>query len=245
VLAGLLVAGLVGYGLALLAAALRLRSARWLLGAGLALHLAGFVGRGVVVGFLPSGRADAFSVAAVAVALVTLVAWKPERGFCLPLLAATAAILWVALTFPQDLRYPPPVLRTVWYLLHVPTSFVCYGLWLAAGAAGLQWWLGRDPAWLRRTERLALQGFGLWSLSMVFGGIWGGVAWGAWFLWDPKFVWSVILWFHYAGFLHLRMAPSLAGAERLRVALAWLGCLWVLVAWIGTSFFFGGSSHAF
>jgi ABC-type transport system involved in cytochrome c biogenesis permease subunit len=80
---------------------------------------------------------------------------------------------------------------------------------------------------------------------MVFGGIWGGVAWGAWFLWDPKFIWSVILWFHYASFIHLRMTPSLASAERLRVGLAWLGCLWILVAWVGTSFFFGGSSHAF
>lgn len=244
-LGALLIAALVGYVLAFITATTRTPAARWLLGAAASAHLAAMIGRGAVVGFLPLGRMDSFSTAALAVALVTLVAWRPERGWALPMLAATATIAAVALTFPADLRYTPPILRTVWYPLHVPTSFVCYGVWFASGAAGLQWWIGRDPDWLRRTERLALQGFGLWSISMVFGGIWGGVAWGAWFLWDPKFIWSVILWFHYASFIHLRLTPSLAGAERLRAALAWLGCLWVLVAWVGTSFFFGGSSHAF
>ena len=245
VLGALLIGALAAYGLAFFLTIARPRLGRWPLLAGLVAHLAAMVGRGAVVGFLPLGRMDSFSTAALAVALVTVVAWRPARGWALPMLAAATVILAVALTFPQDLRYTAPILRTVWYPLHVPTSFVCYGIWFASGAAGLQWWLGRDPAWLRRTERLALQGFGLWSVSMVFGGIWGGVAWGAWFLWDPKFIWSVILWFHYASFIHLRMTPSLASAERLRVGLAWLGCLWILVAWVGTSFFFGGSSHAF
>ena len=56
---------------------------------------------------------------------------------------------------------------------------------------------------------MALKGFALWSLSMIFGGFWGVVAWGAYFMWDVKIIWSVILWFHYASFIHLHLTPSL------------------------------------
>ena len=244
-LGGLLIAAVTLYGLAILATVLRPSAGRWVLGAGLCAHTAAMIGRGAVIGWLPMGRMDSFSTASLAFGLVAFTVWRPRRAEALVLLAATTAPLIAALCFSQDLRYTPPILRTVWYPLHVPTSFVCYGLWLAGGAAGLQWWLDRDAPSLRRVDHLVLQGFGLWTVSMIFGGIWGGVAWGAWFLWDPKFIWSVILWFHYVSFVHLRLTPSLFDAARLRVVLAWIGCLWVGVAWIGTSFFFGASSHAF
>ncbi len=244
-LEGLLVAALTLYVVAGIVAAVRPSLGRWPLGAGLLAHAAGMIGRGLVIGWLPMGKMDSFSTASLAFGLVAFAVWRPKRGEVLPMLLATAAALGVAVMFPHDLRYTPPILRTVWYPLHVPTSFVCYGLWLAAGASGVQWWLDRDPGTMRRVDHLALVGFGLWTVSMVFGGIWGGVAWGAWFMWDPKFIWSVILWFHYVSYLHMRLTPSLFEALRLRVAMAWLGCIWVLVAWVGTSFFFGKSTHAF
>ena len=103
----------------------------------------------------------------------------------------------------------------------------------------------RDRVWLQRTDHFALQGLGLWSLAMVFGGIWGVVAWGSYFLWDPKLVWSTILWFHYAAFVHVKLTPALQARPWVRPALAWLGIVWVLVAYVGTSFFMGKSTHAF
>jgi len=151
----------------------------------------------------------------------------------------------VALSYPLDLAWPPPLMRTIWYPLHVPLSFACYAIWAAAAAAALAWWRDRDPSWIARIDRLALWGFALWSLSMVFGGMWGVVAWGASFMWDPKIVWSAILWFHYATFLHVRLTPSLQGRPGLRPALAAVGLALVLVAYLGTSFLFGRSSHAF
>ena len=94
-------------------------------------------------------------------------------------------------------------------------------------------------------DRLALQGFALWTLSMICGGFWGVVAWGGYFSWDPKVVWSVILWIHYASLVHVGYAPSLRRRAWLRPALALVGVALVLVAFVGTSFFFGRSSHAF
>jgi ABC-type transport system involved in cytochrome c biogenesis permease subunit len=245
-LAPLLWASAAGYAAAFLAAAIRPVLGRPLLAAGIAVHLAVTVARGVAIGFFPlTNKMESFSASALAVAIVAAVAWRPSRAYLLPLLAVLGAAMAAALSFPGDLRWPPPLMRTIWYPLHVPLSFAAYAAWAAAAAAAVAWWRGAEGDWLPFVDRLALWGFVLWSLGMVTGGVWGVLAWGAWFMWDPKVVWSVILWFHYATFVHVKLAPSLQGRLWLRPALAVAGFLFVLVAYVGTSFFFGRSSHAF
>lgn len=243
---GALLVAAVLYGLALVLALARPRWGRPALAAGVLVHLGATVARGLAISFFPlTNKLESFSTFALATALVTLALYRPVRRFVvLPLLIATAALA-VALTFPRGLSYPPPLMMTVWYPLHVPLSFLAYGTWVAAAAAGLAWFVDGDRAWLGRVDRYALWGFGLWSASMIFGGLWGVVAWGAYFMWDAKIVWSVILWFHYASFVHVKYAPSLRGRPWVRPTLAWMGLVWVFVAYVGTSFFFGGSSHAF
>ena len=222
------------------------RAAPAALGAGAVAHLAATVGRGLVIGFFPlTNKTESFSAASLAVALVALVAWNGARLYAAPLVALAVAAMAAALAGPLDMSWPPPLMRTIWYPLHVPLSFLAYAAWAAAAASALAWAVSREGSWLVRIERLALWGFGLWSLSMIFGGLWGVVAWGAYFLWDPKVVWSVILWFHYATFLHVKYAPSLQGRTWLRPVLAASGFAFVIVAYVGTSFLFGRSSHAF
>jgi ABC-type transport system involved in cytochrome c biogenesis permease subunit len=220
--------------------------ARPVLAVGAAAHLASMVGRGFAIGFFPlTNKGESFSTAALGVALVALVAWQASRLFLLPLLGTAVAVMAAALASRLDLAFPPPLMRTIWYPLHVPLSFLSYGTWAAAAAAALAWAFTRDAVWLARIDRLALWGFGLWSLSMIFGGLWGVVAWGAYFVWDPKVIWSAILWFHYAAFLHVKYAPSLQSRAWLRPALAAAGFLFVAVAFVGTSLLYGRSSHAF
>lgn len=242
----LLVVAAACYGLALLAALVRPRWARWPLAAGAAVQLAWATWRGLLIGFLPlTNKTESFAAAALAVALTGALAFRPARSYLVPLLLVLAAALAAALAFPQGLHWPPPLMRTFWYPTHVPLSFLAYGCWVAAAAAGLAWFVDRDGAWLALIDRLALWGFALWSVSMICGGVWGVVAWGAWFLWDAKVVWSVILWFHSATFVHVRMTPSLLDRPWLRPALALAGFGLLFVAYVGTSFFFGRGSHAF
>ena len=40
---------------------------------------------------------------------------------------------------------------------------------------------------------------------LVAGGIWGYYAWGTYWLWTPKELWTSILWLFYALWLHLRL----------------------------------------
>jgi len=222
------------YAVALLVALARPAAGGWLTGFASVLHLGAMAARGVGISFLPlTNKFESFSAAALGLALVATVTWRASRLYVVPLLALALAALGAALTFPSALSYPPPLMRTAWYPMHVPLSFLAYGL--------------REPSLpgLARIDRLALWGFGLWTLSMICGGVWGVLAWGAYFMWDPKILWSVILWFHYASFVHLRRAPSLASRPWVRPALALVGLAWVVVAYVGTSFLFGKSSHAF
>ncbi|MBI3181365.1 MAG: cytochrome c biogenesis protein CcsA [Myxococcales bacterium] len=245
-LSGLFLAAAGSYVLALAVAMVRPRWGRWPLAAGACAHLLAMIGRGWAIGFFPlTNKHESFSALALAIAATAALSFRPRRLYLAAMLALACASMGAALLFPFDLAYPPPLMRTVWYPLHVPLSFLAYALFCASAASGLVWAQGRDPEWLRAVDLRALQGFGLWSLAMITGGVWGVLAWGAYFLWDPKVIWSVILWFHYATFIHLRLTPSLKERPWVRPALAWLGLAWLFVAYVGTSFFLGDSSHAF
>jgi ABC-type transport system involved in cytochrome c biogenesis permease subunit len=245
-LAGPFYAALACYTVALVASLVRPRIGLWVLGIGVVVHFGAMLGRGWAIGFFPlTNKMESFSAAALAVAAVTTVSWRDVRLYSVPLLVLVCIAMLTALSFPLDLSYPPPLMRTLWYPLHVPLSFFAYATWAAAAAAALVWFRDRDPTWLARIDRLALNGFALWSLSMIFGGFWGVVAWGAYFMWDVKIIWSVILWFHYASFIHLHLTPSILPRPWVRPVLAIVGFIWVIVAYVGTSFLFGKSSHAF
>jgi hypothetical protein len=246
VLAGPFYAALACYAAALVVCLVRPRIGLWLLGLGVVVHFGATLGRGWAIGFFPlTNKMESFSAAALALAAVTTVSWSDVRLYNAPLLVLVCVALLGALSFPRGLSFPPPRMRPLWYPLHVPLSFFAYAVWAAAAAAALVWFRDRDPVWLARIDRLALNGFALWSFSMICGGFWGVVAWGAYFMWDVKIIWSVILWFHYASFIHLHLTPSLFPRPWVRPALAIVGFVWVIVAYVGTSFFFGRSSHAF
>lgn len=237
--------GLLELAGAAVARADRLRS--WMLGAGVAVHVAGVVVRAVGIAYFPlTNKFESFfgfSLAAFAVLLG--VRRSPSRVHRLALFAVGAAFYGWAATFDRGLVPPPPLMITVWYPLHVPATFLAYALWTSAAGAGLAVLLRGGENGLRRyVEGHAFWGFCVFSVSMVFGGAWGVLAWGAYFLWDPKVVWSVVLWLFYAGFVHLRYWP-VRPPVRGRAALALVGFALLLVAYVGTSFLFAHSSHSF
>jgi ABC-type transport system involved in cytochrome c biogenesis permease subunit len=214
------------------------RGRRWIPALGAWLLLAMIVWRGVQVGFLPlSNKYESF--VGFAAILLGVGAWRhgalarPGRVL-LGVLAAgfLAGSMW----FDPALRYPSPLLYTRWYLAHVPVSFLGYALWLASAGDALDHLLGRtETAVFRRRQEANVRAGLLWfSAAMIFGGVWGLISWGAWFLWDPKIVWSVLAWLYYAALVHLPYGPF--KSRRLRVGLGLAGLLLVLFTYVGTSF---------
>jgi cytochrome c-type biogenesis protein CcsB len=85
----------------------------------------------------------------------------------------------------------------------------------ARGLAGPRWrWLDVLPS-LRDLEALAFRvnavGFVLWTFTLIAGAIWAEAAWGRYWGWDPKEVWSFVVWVVYAAYLHARTTRGWAG----------------------------------
>jgi cytochrome c-type biogenesis protein CcsB len=83
------------------------------------------------------------------------------------------------------------------------------------GMAGPRWrWLDVLPS-LRDLEALAFRvnavGFVLWTFTLIAGAIWAEAAWGRYWGWDPKEVWSFVVWVVYAAYLHARTTRGWAG----------------------------------
>ena len=130
-----------------------------------------------------------------------------------------------------------------WYAIHVPLSFLAYAFWVVGAADGADFLATGDAAaLLARQDENHRVGLGLFSLSLVFGSIWGIVSWGAYFLWDAKIVWSLAAWLFFATLLHLKYWPLRSAV--IRAGLGLLGLVVVLIAYVGTSFM-SGSIHSF
>lgn len=58
-----------------------------------------------------------------------------------------------------------------------------------------------------------------WTFTLIFGAIWGREAWGRYWGWDPKEVWTFIIWVVYAAYLHARATGGFRGSRAAGLAL--------------------------
>jgi cytochrome c-type biogenesis protein CcsB len=136
----------------------------------------------------------------------------------------------------------PPALQSYWLVLHVLVAMLGTGFFTLAAALSAAQLLqvrrrkrvesGR-PERLRllatipeadRLENLAYRisvvGFILWTFTLIAGAIWANHAWGRYWGWDTKEVWTFIIWVVYAGYLHARATLGWRGTGS-----AWLNLI--------------------
>ena len=74
------------------------------------------------------------------------------------------------------------------------------------------------------TYRLVVLGFPLLTLGLILGSIWGKIAWGDYWNWDPKELWSLASWLILLAYLHVRVI--------LRNRVAWVNSLLVILGFL-------------
>jgi len=202
--------------------------------------------RGLSLGRLPlvgvHDTLNFLSASVVAFALPIHFARRNDRGFFISM-AGMAAFFTVISLFQKPHSSPlPPVLRTYWFELHVALSFFSYALFGIAAVLGALYLRRREAATERLQYKAAFVGYGLFSLSMIFGGVWAYLAWGTYWLWTPKELWTVLLWAYYSLYLHGRLVPGWAG--RRSAALGMAGFAVVMFTYLGVGLLMK-SSHSF
>ncbi len=140
--------------------------------------------------------------------------------FLMPL---AVLVMFAANAAPRAITPMTPALDTWMFETHVASAFVGYGFFGASFSGAVLYLVGKGEAG-KTLEKLIFRagyyGFALFTVSMVIGGIWAYLAWGTYWLWKIKELWSFLIWIYYAGFLHALYVKKLRGR-----GVAWLSIL--------------------
>jgi cytochrome c-type biogenesis protein CcsB len=232
------------------------------------LHVGGVLTRSLSVGRAPWGNmyefSTAFSMVVVGAYLGFLVAKKDVRWIGLPLITTVLLDLGLAVTvLYTESDQLVPALHSYWLWIHVSLAITCGALFYL-GFVATALYLFRDryetklldggtPGGFATSvlERLPSSAsldkfayrinaavFPFWTFTIVAGAIWAGDAWGRYWGWDPKEVWSFITWVAYACYLHARATAGWKGRKAAYLALLAFACF--LFNYYGVNIIFNG-----
>jgi cytochrome c-type biogenesis protein CcsB len=210
------------------------------------LHLVGVVTRGLAAGRVPWGNMYEFSItASLAVAAVYLMFVHRYKLQWLGLgvtLVVTAVLGLASLALYTPAGPLVPALHSYWLVIHVSAAALSGGAFTIGGLVSILYLVksraerrvlegaGRMPESLRRLPASeAMDGiaykvlafaFPLWTFGvLVAGPIWAQYAWGRYWGWDPKEVWSLVTWVVYAAYLHARATAGWRGRRAATIAI--------------------------
>jgi ABC-type transport system involved in cytochrome c biogenesis permease subunit len=231
-------------------AALFARRVKWagkglaVAGAGLVFHTAALVARTVTSGHAPfTNMYESLSFFAWATVLALAAI---DRKFRLPKIGPYVMLIVVALValassplMPKDAAPLVPALQSYWLWLHVSVTMIGEAFFAVAFVASILY-LAADTEEKREkfdsvSYRAVAVGFPLFTLGgLVFGMVWAYRAWGRYWSWDPKEVWSLITWFVFALYLHTRIVMGWKGKRSAVVAI--IGFLAALFTYFGVNY---------
>jgi len=212
------------------------------------------------IGYIPvSNLYEVFVLFAVMTALIYLYYENAQRtrsmGFFVLLIisASIGFLLWYHFDRGAYQIEPlVPALNSYWMKIHVPTNFVGYGCFAIAAMLGVAYLIrarvSDDSPWAERlptlkqiddvSYRAIALGFAFFTVATILGALWAAEAWGAYWSWDPKETWALIVWLNYAAWLHLRYTKGLRGKP-----MAWwaiIGLFITTFAFLGVNMFLSG-----
>ncbi|TQL47416.1 cytochrome c-type biogenesis protein CcsB [Homoserinimonas aerilata] len=223
------------------------------------LHVAAVVLRGVAQGFVPWANMFEFSLtssAIVAVVFVLLQFWQDLRFLGAYIVGGLLITLGVAtVNFYVPVKPLPDALDSYWLVIHVFVAASGTALFAIGAALSLLQLLqarressGKGIGFLRTLPRavrlensaylVTVVGFVFWTFTLVAGAIWAERAWGRYWGWDTKEVWTFIIWVVYAGYIHARATRGWRGTRSAWLAL--IGFASVLFNYIVVNQFFKG-----
>lgn len=203
---------------------------------------AGLVLRGVEAGHWPLTNRFEFALlfcwATLGANLLLERAGYPQSlgAFVMPIAVGLASYALLILSpAEQAIRPLPPVLRSIWLQIHVLGAALGYGTGGAAAGLGALFLLQShrpetealpSAAQIEEAMTRAISiGFPFLTLALLAGAIWAQTAWGRYWGWDPKEVWTLVTWLVYLTFLHGRSLRGWRGRRLAWLALLGFGCV--------------------
>ena len=212
---------------------------------GFVIELAAVALRGIAAGRVPWANMFEFSLTGT-VLIVAVFLGVVRRTRLVFLGSFVLGLVTIVLGLTVVRYYVPviplvPALQSAWLVVHVLVALLgtaFFGVAFAASAAqliALRRESGRAlPRRLLRpfgalpdsgtldqlAYRLNIVGFILWTFTLMAGAIWAGRAWGRYWGWDTKEVWTFVIWVIFAAYLHAKATRGWSGARA-----AWLSII--------------------
>ncbi len=207
------------------------------------IHGAAVITRGIAASRVPWGNMYEFcTTGAFFVAVIFLVTLtRKDLRFVGSFVVGLVVIMLCAATvgFPTPVARLIPALQSYWLIVHVSIAVASSALFtitfamsvlqllqtsreakLLAGKADTAKFLRLVPSALsleNLSYRLNAVAFVGWTFTLMAGAIWAEQAWGRYWGWDTKEVWTFVIWTVYAGYLHARATRGWTGTRA-----AWL-----------------------
>ncbi|WAP52394.1 c-type cytochrome biogenesis protein CcsB [Arthrobacter sp. ATA002] len=231
---------------------------------GALIHTAAVVTRGLAAHRVPWGNMYEFcTTGALVVAVVfLLVLLKRDLRFLGTLVLALILVMMMVATigFPTPVAHLIPALQSYWLIIHVSVAVLASALFTLTFAMSVLQLLQADRETKIRaggtsklgflrivpsaqslenfSYRINAVAFVLWTFTLIAGSIWAEQAWGRYWGWDTKEVWTFVIWVVYAGYLHARATRGWTGTRA-----AWLsivGYLCVIFNFTIVNIYFSG-----
>jgi cytochrome c-type biogenesis protein CcsB len=205
------------------------------------LHVGGTVLRGVAAHRVPWANMFEFTLTASAIIVGVFIfvqIWQNLKflgafitGFALIILGFGTVGFYV------NVVPLPPALQSYWLIIHVfvatlGTAFFAIGAGLSivqliqarreAGKLQSAKFLDTFPNAVKLETlayRVIVVGFVFWTFTLIAGAIWAEHAWGRYWGWDTKEVWTFIIWTIFAGYIHARATKGWRGSRSATLAI--------------------------
>jgi cytochrome c-type biogenesis protein CcsB len=157
--------------------------------------------------------------------------------------------------FPREIKELSPVLRSYWFGIHIILAFLGDAAFAMACGIGIMYLIQERYVKSKHLSGLFLKlpslqsldeinyhlitlGWPLLTLAIISGVVWANTAWGTYWRWDPKEVWSLITWLIYAIVLHLRLSIGWRGKKAAILSI--MGFALVIFAFFGVTLLLKG-----
>jgi ABC-type transport system involved in cytochrome c biogenesis permease subunit len=165
---------------------------------------------------------------------------------------ATDMLIGIILLFPAGFIFHaepqklPPALQSWLFIPHVAIYLISYVIMAKAAVLAFRQLRTMNAGenivdCEEGTYRLICFGFPLLTLGLVLGSYWGKLAWGDYWSWDPKELWSLVSWLMYVGYFHWRY---MFGKSYTRInsafAIFGLAAIVITLLWVNLSIILPG-----
>ncbi len=225
---------------------------------GLVLHTIALILRTIESGHAPfTNMYESLSFLAWATIFAYLILeWKfkaRKPGAYLLLVVVGLMALASSPLMPKEAAPLVPALQSYWLWLHVSVTllgeaffavaFITSIMYIRANAREKRGLAPKSALTAERLDSISYRaiavGFPLFTLGgLVFGMVWAYKAWGSYWSWDPKEVWSLITWLVFALYLHTRIVMGWKGRRSATIAI--IGFLAALFTYFGVNYLLAG-----